>query len=94
MEKEPRIASSGGSSRSAPGGAAGGRPAAPATFVVRLAPDEAGRLQGVVERVRTGEKAPVADIAAISAVIAWMLQRGAAGPEGQRPPVERREDSP
>jgi hypothetical protein len=28
-----------------------------ATFVLRLAHDEAGRLTGVVERVRTGEKA-------------------------------------
>jgi hypothetical protein len=44
------------------------------TFVVRLARDEGGRVTGIVERVRTGEKARFESVAAIAAVIARMVE--------------------
>lgn len=43
------------------------------TFIVRLYVDEAGRIAGVVERVKTGEKERVYGTAAISQVIARMV---------------------
>jgi hypothetical protein len=43
------------------------------TFVVRLSRDDAGRLTGVVERVRTGEKARVDGVEAIGPAIARMV---------------------
>ena len=43
------------------------------TFVVRLSRDDAGRLTGVVERVRTGEKARVDAFDAIGHAIARMV---------------------
>jgi hypothetical protein len=43
------------------------------TFVVRLTRTEDGRASGVVERVKTGEKARFQDMKAIVAVIARML---------------------
>ncbi|HEV8673530.1 MAG TPA: hypothetical protein VGX21_05740 [Methylomirabilota bacterium] len=46
------------------------------TFVVRLSRDEAGRVTGIVERVRTGEKERFEGIAAIATVIAHMAARG------------------
>jgi hypothetical protein len=42
------------------------------TFVVRLARDAAGRVTGIVERVRTGEKERFEGVAAIATVIARM----------------------
>jgi hypothetical protein len=45
----------------------------PVTFVVRVAPDEAGRLTGVVERVRTGEKHRFEGEAAIGRIIARIV---------------------
>lgn len=53
------------------------------SFIVRLSRDEVGRLSGVVERVRTGEKERFYDIDAIGPLIARM-----AGEE--RPPVPER----
>jgi hypothetical protein len=44
-----------------------------ATFVVRLSRVAGGRLSGVVERVRTGEKARFNELDALGAVIARML---------------------
>src|SRR5262245_66542364 len=44
-----------------------------ATFVVRLSPAVGGRFNGIVERVRTGEKVRVHDLRALGAVIADML---------------------
>jgi hypothetical protein len=44
------------------------------TFVVRLARDEAGRVTGIVERVRTGEKERFEGIAAIATSIARMVE--------------------
>lgn len=44
------------------------------TFVVRLSRDEAGRVTGIVERVRTGEKARFEGVAAIATVIARMAE--------------------
>jgi hypothetical protein len=46
---------------------------APVAFVVRVIPDEAGGLVGVIERVRTGEKERFHDAAAIGPLIARML---------------------
>jgi hypothetical protein len=46
-----------------------------ATFIVRLARDQAGRVTGVVERVRTREKERVATVEEIGAVLAAMLAR-------------------
>ena len=45
-----------------------------ATFVVRLSRVAGGRLGGVVERVRTGEKARFDELDALAAVIAKMLE--------------------
>ena len=44
------------------------------TFVVRLSSDEAGRVAGIVERVRTGEKERFDGVAAIATVIARMVE--------------------
>jgi hypothetical protein len=43
------------------------------TFIFRLSRDETGRLTGVVERVRTGEKVRVDTLDALAAVIARMV---------------------
>jgi hypothetical protein len=43
------------------------------TFIVRVSQNESGRIAGVVERVRTGEKERVDGLEAISAAIARML---------------------
>jgi hypothetical protein len=53
------------------------------TFIVRLTRDESGRLRGMVERVRTGEKAPVEGLEVIAGVIARM-----AADEGDWPPSD------
>jgi hypothetical protein len=45
---------------------------------------ESGRITGVVERVRTGEKERVDGLEAVSAAIARML---GANPQGTAPPV-------
>ena len=45
-----------------------------ATFVVRLSRMSGGRLGGVVERVRTGEKARFHELDALGSVIAKMLE--------------------
>jgi hypothetical protein len=52
------------------------------TFIVRLSQNESGRIAGVVERVRTGEKERVDGLEAISTAIARML--GAAPQDGGR----------
>jgi hypothetical protein len=46
-----------------------------AVFIVRLARDPTGRVTGVVERVRTGEKERVAAVEEIGRVLAAMLGR-------------------
>lgn len=46
-----------------------------AIFVVRLSRSDGGRLTGVVERVRTGEKVRFQELDALGSVIAGMLQR-------------------
>jgi hypothetical protein len=46
-----------------------------ATFVVRLSRAGGGRLGGVVERVRTGEKVRFDELDALGAVIAGMLDK-------------------
>ena len=44
-------------------------------FIVRLARGSTGRVTGVVERVRTGEKERVAAVEEIGPVLAAMLER-------------------
>ncbi len=44
------------------------------TFVVRLSLDEAGRVTGIVERVRIGEKERFEGVAAIATLIARMVE--------------------
>lgn len=50
-----------------------------ATFIVRISYDRAGRISGVVEWVRTGEKTRFHGVDAISEVIAGMLERAKRG---------------
>jgi hypothetical protein len=56
-------------------------PSAPSTFIVRVTPDKAGRITGVVEQVRTGRKARIQSVADIGRVIAAMV--------ASEPPAER-----
>jgi hypothetical protein len=58
------------------------------TFVVRVSADAAGRLRGVVERVRTGERAAFEGWVAIGAVIERMVAAGRDPP--REPPEEPR----
>jgi len=44
------------------------------TFIVRLSRDAAGRVTGIVERVRTGEKERFEGIASVATVIARMVE--------------------
>jgi hypothetical protein len=53
------------------------------TFIVRLAREPSGQVTGVVERVRTGEKAPVGAVEDVGAILAEMLGR-ADSAESQR----------
>jgi hypothetical protein len=46
-----------------------------AVFIVRLARDPTGRVTGVVERVRTGEKERFAEVEEIGSILAEMLGR-------------------
>jgi hypothetical protein len=55
------------------------------TFVVRISRDDAGRVTGVVERVRTGQKERVESFAAIATVIARMVEAGHVGREEESP---------
>lgn len=60
------------------------------TFIVRLYVDEAGRIAGVVERVKTGEKERVYGTEAISHVVARMVSEGGGpGPVALEPPPAR-----
>ena len=43
------------------------------TFVVRLTRDEVGRITGVIEQVKTGRKARVESLDAVSRTIAEMI---------------------
>jgi hypothetical protein len=55
-----------------------------AIFIVRLDRDERGRVTGVVERVRTGEKARVDTLGDLGPVLAAMLAREAADRQMRR----------
>lgn len=55
-------------------------PGARVTFVLRLVRDRAGRVSGVLERVRTGEKARVAGLDGVTAALAKMLDRETGAP--------------
>lgn len=64
------------------------------TFVVRLSRPRRGRLDGVVERVRTGEKVRFHELDALGAVIAGMLaDPGRPGRNPDRPKTQEGEDS-
>ena len=43
------------------------------TFIIRLSQDTDGRLRGILERVRTGEKLPVRDVATLGQLVRRML---------------------
>ncbi len=58
-------------------------PLAFATFIVRIARDDTGRIRGVVERVRTGQTVQFRERAAISDVIAHMVERRDVGLKGK-----------
>ena len=47
--------------------------AEPASFIVRLSRDEMGRVSGIVERVRTGQRARFVAFEEIGHVIAVMM---------------------
>lgn len=47
----------------------------PTTFIVRIVLNEAGKLSGVVERVKTGEKQRFEHLDALSRLIACMLDK-------------------
>jgi hypothetical protein len=52
-----------------------------AVFIVRLARDPTGRVTGVGERVRTGQKERGAGVEEIGPVLAAMLRREEAAPK-------------
>jgi hypothetical protein len=54
-----------------------------ATFIVRVFRDDTGRLAGIVERVRTGERARFRTAGGIGRVVTRMVQ-GAQPPEPRR----------
>lgn len=56
------------------------------TFIVRLARDEAGRVTGIVERVRTGQKERFEGLGAIAPLLARMFH--------SEPHPTRGEDTP
>ena len=49
------------------------------TFIVRIRHDDAGRLSGVVERVRTGEKVRFHGLETLSQAVASLLSPGTEG---------------
>jgi len=53
------------------------------TFVVRLARNEAGRVTGIVERVRTGQKERFEELGAIAQLIARMVEADQAQKEAE-----------
>jgi len=57
------------------------------TFILRLSRDAAGRVRGVLERVRTGEKVRVQELGMLGPLVGRMLDdKGACGHElGVRP---------
>ena len=46
------------------------------TFILRLTRDAAGRVRGVLERVRTGEKVPVQGLGTLGPLVGRMLGGG------------------
>ncbi len=62
--------------------------AASMTFVVRVRPGDRGRLSGIVERVKTGEKHRFHDTEAIGALIAEMVRHEASTIPGAKRPTD------
>jgi hypothetical protein len=56
------------------------------TFIVRLSRDETGRLTGIVERVRTGQKERFEGLAAIAPLIARMAEADHVQTAGENAP--------
>ena len=54
-------------------------------FIVRIIRDDTGIVSGVVEQLRTGEKARLRGLEALAGVIARMIERG---PDEARPEEE------
>ena len=54
-------------------------------FIVRIIRDDTGIVSGVVEQLRTGEKARLRGLEALAGVIARMIERG---PNEARPEEE------
>lgn len=54
------------------------------TFVVKVYPRDGGGLSGLIEHLRTGEKQPFTELAAIAQLLAAML-RGFDGPPREVP---------
>ena len=50
-------------------------------FVIRVTRDETGATGGIVERLRTGEKAPFRGLEALGGVIARMIEADREGAE-------------
>ncbi len=53
------------------------------TFILRLSRDETGRITGIVERVRTGEKERVDALDALAQVIGRMVANEAANTDSK-----------
>jgi hypothetical protein len=51
------------------------------TFIVRLSRDERGRVSGIVERVRTGEKEQFHEVETLGVLIARMVEGAGRGPD-------------
>jgi hypothetical protein len=49
------------------------------TFIVRVWQDDAGRMSGVVERVRTGEKIPFHGLESLGRAVASLFSAGSEG---------------
>jgi hypothetical protein len=64
------------------------------TFIVRLAIDRTGRISGVVERVKTGQKERFEGAPAIGEVIARMVEREVAALGGEPQSIEGLEKEP
>ena len=60
------------------------------TFILRLTRDAAGRVRGVLERVRTGEKVPVQELGTLG----WLVGQMIGGDADVQIPHTTKEDQP
>ena len=73
----------GAGARSRPGEPRPAEGSGPASFIVRVAVDPAGDMTGIVQRARTGEKAPFRGVEAVGPLILRMLDVPASPPENE-----------